>query len=236
MSDRLGAHPERFFWGAIQSFWDIVDLARIVREDKHPHLAPDTRFDFVGFSAGGFVALALLLENTEGLFAGSRATLFATCAAVRDMSLSSHLIVDQMAEIALMNLYVKYQQKLSGPRILHWMTEHSEGRWFNGFCGLRPDRQLLETRLREIASRLHGIANVNDQVIPCGGMFNALQGVRRDIPIPIDELDLGIHENPFASGTYDQRDRSIMTEFLNRERYGSAFERFIEITVDHLSR
>ena len=235
MSDRLGAHPERFFWGALQSYWDIVDLARQIREDRHPHLAPDARIDFLGFSAGGFVSLAVMLEDHAHRFQESRCVLFATCAAVRDMSLSSHLIVDQIAEISLMNLYVKYQQKLSNPRMIHWLTEHSEGRWLNGFCGLRPDRRRLEERLIEIAPRVMGIANANDQVIPSGGMFNALQGNRRNIPIRVEELELGIHENPFASSTYDQRDRSIITEFLDRERYGAAFERFIEANISHLS-
>ncbi len=236
MSDRLGAHPDRFFWGAIQSYWDVVDLVRTVRAGTHPHFTEDAVFDLFGFSAGGFVSLALMLENTEGLFDESRAVLFSTCAAVRDMSLSSPLIVDQHAEIALMQLYAKSPQKFSTTRQLHWLHEHSEGKWLNGFCGLRPDRSLLDGRLKEIAPRLFGIANSNDQVIPAGGMYNALQGIRRDIPVRIEELELGIHENPFASRNYETIDRSIITDFLNVEIYGGQFEKFIELSVGHLGK
>jgi pimeloyl-ACP methyl ester carboxylesterase len=236
ISHRLGTHPERFIWGAIQSFWDIVDLVRQIRDGRHAHVDPDAEIDLLGFSAGGYVALVLMLENPEGLFSHSRAVLFASGSMVRDVNLSSHLIVDQAAEIALMNLYVKHRKKLSGPRLLHWMEAHREGQWFNCFCGLMPDRARLDPRLRALAPRLLGIANSNDSVFPTGAIHNTLQGVHRDIPIRVEELDLGIHENPFAIPAYDWRDRAVITEFLSVPDYGCSFERFIALLCSHFSR
>ena len=236
ISDRLGSHPERFFWGAIQSYWDLVELVAMIDAGNHPHFEPGARIDVLGFSAGGFVALALLLENARNLFSNSRGILFSSCAAMRDISLSSYLIVDQLAEIALMNLFVKYQQKLSNQRLNHWLDHHAEGTWIRSFCGLMPDRARLTARLKEIAPRLLGIANTNDQVVPAGAMYNALQGIRRDTGVRMEELALGIHENPFVSSSYDPADRSIITESLNVERFGDAFEEFIRISVGHLSR
>jgi hypothetical protein len=236
ISDRLGAHPDRFFWGAIQSYWDLVDLARTIRSGEHPHFAEGTQIDMLGFSAGGYVSLALLLENTEGLFDRSRGVLFASGLAVRDVNLSSHLIVDHRAEVALMKLYVKYRERMESPRLHHWLTAHPEGAWFDALCGLMPKRAKVETRLREMSSRLLGIANTNDQVMPPGGMLNALQGIRRDTGVRVEELELGIHENPFASPDYNLRDRSMITDFMNVERYGTAFERFVTIVADHMGR
>ncbi len=236
ISHRLGTHPERFIWGAIQTYWDIVDLLRSVREGRHPHLREDAVIDLVGFSAGGYVALVMMLDNPEGLFTDSRAVIFSSGSMVRDVNLSSLLIVDQAAEIALMNMYVKHRKKLSGPRLLHWMEEHREGQWFNCFCGLMPDRVKLEPRLRAIAPRVVGIANTNDSVFPCGAIHNTLQGIHRDIPIRVEEIDLGIHENPFAIPAYDWRDRAVMTEFLSIPIFGDGFERFIGIIGSHLTR
>ncbi|MGA9120380.1 MAG: DUF6051 family protein [Bacteroidota bacterium] len=236
ISHRLGTHPERFIWGGIQTFWDIVDLIRAIREGRHAHIAENAEIDLVGFSAGGYVALALMLDDPEGLFAGSRAAIFASGSMVRDVNLSSHLIVDQAAEIALMNMFVKHRKKLSGPRLLHWMEQHHEGQWLNCFCGLMPDRARLEPRLRAIAPRVLGIANSNDSVFPTGAIHNALQGVHRDIPLRIAELELGIHENPFAIPAYDWRDRAVMTEFLSVADYGIAFEKFITLISSHFSR
>jgi pimeloyl-ACP methyl ester carboxylesterase len=235
ISERLGTHPERFFWGAIQSYWDLVALAREIRSGRHPHFEPDARLDLLGFSAGGYVALALLLEDPEGLFRDSRGVLFATCAAMRDASLSSHLIVDQAAEIALMNLFVKRQQQLSNPRLTHWLTEHPEGKWFRSFCGLRPERTRLEERLQKISGRILGIANTTDHVMPPGAMYNALQGIRRTTGVRMAELELGIHENPFVSSCYDPSDRTIITGFLDEKRFGKGFEEFINLVASHLT-
>ena len=235
ISERLGAYPERFFWGAMQSYWDIVDLVRQIRRGEHPHIAEDARIDLLGYSAGGYVALALLLANEEGLFEESRGVLFATCAAMRDVNLSSHLIVDLEAEIGLMKLYVKYEDRLANDRLKHWLDWHPEGRWFNAFCGLMPNRTRLEARLKEIAPRILGIANSNDQVMPPGAMLNALQGIRRSTGVRIDELDLGIHENPFSSPDYNQRDRAVVLDFMDEERYGAAFGAFIEKVVGHIA-
>ncbi|HTX98558.1 MAG TPA: DUF6051 family protein [Bacteroidota bacterium] len=236
ISHRLGTHPERFIWGAIQSFWDIVDLVRTIRQGNHPHFAEDARIDLLGFSAGGYVALALMLDDPEGLFSDSRAVIFASGSMVRDVNLSSMLIVDQAAEVALMNMYVKHRRKLSGPRLLHWMGEHHEGQWFNCFCDLMPDRAKLDPRLRQIASRVVGIANTNDSVFPFGAIHNTLQGNHRDIPVRIEEIDLGIHENPFAIPAYDWRDRAIMTQFLSVPLFGTGFERFVHVAGSHLAR
>ena len=35
---------------------------------------------------------------------------------------------------------------------------------------------------------------------------------------------LGIHENPFACPDYDQRERAMITEFLDIDRYGGEFD------------
>jgi hypothetical protein len=234
ISDRLHAHPERFMWGALQSYYDILDIVAMIRDNRHPHFEPDTRIDLMGFSAGGYISLALFLENAHRWFDDSRAVIFASCAAVRDVNLASPLILDHAAEMALMKLFVKYREKLMTPRLAHWFTAHSEGRWFDAFCGLMPDRTLLEPRLREVAPRLLGIANANDQVMTPGAMMNALQGRRRDTGVPIKELILGIHENPFASPDYNQRERQMITEFLDIERYGREFEDFIGIVCEHL--
>jgi hypothetical protein len=236
ISDRLGAHPDRFFWGAEQSYWDAIDLVRRIRTGSHPHFSSGARVDTFGFSAGGYVSLALMLENHENLFAESRGVVFASGIAVRDVNLASHLIVDHMAEVALMKLFVKYRDRLASPRLRHWFEHHPEGRWLNAFCGLIPDRTRLDRRLKELAPRLLGVANTNDQVMPAGAMLNSLQGIRRDTGVRVEELPLGIHENPFASPDYNLRDRSLILDFLNVARYGREFESFVEIVCGHFGR
>lgn len=233
ISERLEARPERFFWGAAQSYLDLVDLAREIRSGRHPHFASGARVDLFGFSAGGYLALLLLMEDPEGLFTDSRGVVFASGVATRDLNLSSPFILDLAAEVALMKLYVKNIDTLASARMQHWFEAHGEGKWIRALSGLRADRTRLEARLKEIQSRLLGISNVNDVVMPTGSMLNILQGLRRDTGVRVSELELGVHESPFVCPDYKQPHRRFITEFLDEQRYGKAFSEFIEQAVSH---
>lgn len=230
ISERLDAHPERFFWGGLQSYGDVVDLVRQVRRGEHPHVDPGARIDLLGYSAGGYLALALLLVNEGGLFEGSRAAIFESGAALRATNMSSRYIIDHACEVSLMKLYVRFTGRLANPRLSHWLSEHAVGRWFRALCGEESERPRLEARLRELSPRLLGLSNRNDEVIPAGAMLNTLQGLHRDTGVRVEELALGVHEHPFLCPDYQQRDRRFITEFLDVGLYGAGFERFIEAT------
>jgi pimeloyl-ACP methyl ester carboxylesterase len=235
MSDRLAARPERFFWGAVQSYLDLVDLARTIRSGRHPHFTPDARIDLFGFSAGGYLSLLLMLEDPEDLFNDSRGIVFASGVPTRDLNLLSPFILDLAAEIAMMRLYVKNLEKLSNRRMRHWFETHGEGRWMKALSGLRTDRARLEARLKQISGRLLGITNLNDDVMPTGSMLNTLQGLNRDTGVAVAEFEMGVHESPFVCASHDEPPRRFITEFLDQDRYGAVFEKFIETAVKHFS-
>ena len=235
ISDRLEQRPERLFWGAIQSYLDLVDLVREIRSGQNPHFESDARIDFLGYSAGGYISFLLLLENLDGIFNESRAALFASCIPARDLNLASPLILDMAAETTLMKLFVKSIDVKPGDRMQHWLASHGEGRWLRALSGIRPDRRALERRLKELASRVLGIANINDDVTPLNAVLDTLQGLRRDTGVQVVELDLGLHENPFVDVGGDRLARRGRIEFLDEQRYGTEFRRFIETVSDHLA-
>jgi pimeloyl-ACP methyl ester carboxylesterase len=235
ISDRLAARPERFFWGAVQSYLDLVDLARTIRSGRHPHFTPDARIDLFGFSAGGYLSLLLMLEDPEDLFKDSRGIVFASGVPSRDLNLLSPFILDLAAEIAMMRLYVKNLESLSSARMRHWFEAHGEGRWIKALSGLRTDRTRLEERLKQVSGRLLGITNLNDDVMPTGSMLNTLQGLNRDTGVEVSEFEMGVHESPFVCGNHQEPPRRFITEFLDEERYGAVFEKFIERAVMHFA-
>jgi pimeloyl-ACP methyl ester carboxylesterase len=235
ISDRLAARPERFFWGAVQSYLDLVDLARTIRSGRHPHFTPDARIDLFGFSAGGYLSLLLMLEDPEDLFKDSRGIVFASGVPSRDLNLLSPFILDLAAEIAMMRLYVKNLETLSSARMRHWFEAHGEGRWIKALAGLRTDRTRLEDRLKQVSDRLLGITNLNDDVMPTGSMLNTLQGLNRDTGVEVAEFEMGVHESPFVCANHQEPPRRFLTEFLDEERYGAVFEKFIERAVKHFS-
>jgi pimeloyl-ACP methyl ester carboxylesterase len=234
ISDRLAARPERFFWGAVQSYLDLVDLARTIRSGRHPHFTHDARIDLFGFSAGGYLSLILMLEDPEDLFKDSHSIVFASGVPTRDLNLLSPFILDLAAEVAMMRLYVKNLEGLASIRMRHWFEAHGEGRWIRALSGLRADRTLLEARLKQVGSRLLGITNVNDDVMPAGAMLNTLQGLNRDTGVGVAEFAMGVHESPFVCSDQNQPPRRFITEFLDQGRYGAVFEKFIERAVAHL--
>ncbi len=233
ISDRLEKRPERFFWGMVQSYLDLIDLVRTIRANKHPHLTENARVDFLGYSAGGYLSMLLLLEDEDGLFTESRAVVFGSGVAMRDLNLASPLILDSAAEDAMMRTYVKDIERFADSRMAHWFEAHGVGRWFRAFSGMRPDIPTVEKRMREVAPRLLGICNVNDMVMPLGAALNTLQGVRRDNGVRVVELELGAHESPFVCPSLDNSLRRSITEFIDVEAYGAPFEKFVLEVARH---
>jgi len=238
ISERLEPRPERFFWGAIQSYWDIVDFVRQIRGGKHEqlkkHFTQDAQVNFLGYSSGGYLALALLAINHEELFSESRASLFASCVEMDELRPASPYVVDGRAELFLRTLYVNRFGELPNERMKHWLNHHPEARWLSSFAGKPPDRAQREAHLRVLAPRIFGIANTNDQVMPRGAMLNGLQGIDRDTGVRVESLSLGIHECPFAFADYNQSDAEFILGTVNEQLYGSEFEQFIHWIVKHL--
>ena len=235
LSERLDAHPERFFWGGLQSYGDVVDLVKQIRAGNHPYVDAEAQVDLIGYSAGGYLSLGLMLGDEDGLFSKSRCALFASGAVLRSTHLSTRLIMDMACEISLMKLYVRFTQRLASPRLSHWLTDHEEGRWFRALFGEESERPRLEARLRELAPRLLAIANSNDEVIPAGAVLNTMQGLHRDTGVRVETIALGVHEHPFVCPDYEQRDRRFITEFLDLPVFGPGFEQFIKVSAEFMA-
>jgi hypothetical protein len=146
------------------------------------------------------------------------------------------MILDAAAQNALVKMYVREIDLVPSPRMKHWLHCHCEGVWFRALAGLRADTLMTEERLRQIASRILGIANANDSVTPAGSMMNTLQGLRRDTGIEVVEFSLGLHESPFVSDNYGHQCRHFVTEVLDETRYGQSFDRFIQVCGSHFGQ
>jgi hypothetical protein len=187
LSRRIEAHPGRFFRAGLHTANDLADLARAARDGALGPLPPRTRLHFLGYSAGGYLALTLLLADTEGLFSQSRAVLFAAGApAASGVRMDSLLILDATASRAL-RAFHEGEAPGADPEVERWLREHPLGRSFQRIF-LGDD---LARALAPLQGRLIALAGAADAVIPTSGMAAALPGV------PLYTLDLGIHEAPF---------------------------------------
>jgi len=76
LSTRLQLAPERFLWSGLETYYDVLQLIREIRSGRHPSIHPEAEIGIFGYSIGAFLAEMLMLENTHGLFSGSKALLF----------------------------------------------------------------------------------------------------------------------------------------------------------------
>ncbi|MBM3263786.1 MAG: hypothetical protein FJY97_10240 [candidate division Zixibacteria bacterium] len=233
ISLRLAQAPERFFGGGLQSFYDTLDLRDRIASGFHPGRRPGARMHFLGYSAGGYLALTLLMADPEQRFCDSRAVLFASCAPADGMHPGSIFIMDTDAAdrlagflknhaLADVHLTGKLAQLAQVP--LYWID-----RIFSGDIA-------HSDRLTALKDRVMGVANPSDRVITAKGMKRNLTDVS------LLSLPLGIHEFPFnlpdpLIEVYDRRQEPTKT-LLNRvgdghriaEPYRTVFEAFIRET------
>ena len=235
ISERLGRAPERYLLGGLQSCFDAADLVARIEGGDHASCRAGARVRFLGYSAGGYLALVLLLADPFGRFSGARAALFASGAPLGGIRPESLFIMDDSAAKGL-SAYLRDGSFPDGlpmgapvdgrhrPLVdppLRWLKEVL----FHG--------DALAARMKDLQDRLLVVVNPADRVI------SADQAERNLRPAPVLRLDLGVHEFPFTMGVplpdrYDRRGketRSMIRNVRNAHRIGpeyrSAFDRFI---------
>lgn len=238
ISERLNRSPERYLLGGLQSCFDAVDLVARIEGGDHASCRAGARVRFLGYSAGGYLALVLLLADPFGQFSDARAALFASGAPLGGIRPESLFIMDDSAAKGLSaylrggsfpdgaiegrrgNLVDGRHRQLVDPP-LRWLKEVL----FHG--------DALAARMKDLQDRLLVVVNPADRVI------SADQTEWNLHPAPVLRLDLGVHEFPFTTGEplpdrYDRRGketRSMIRNVRNAHRIGpeyrSAFDRFV---------
>ena len=230
ISDRLSQAPERYVLGGLQSYFDAVDLADRIQAGGHEGCRAGASVRFLGYSAGGYLALILLLDDPGGRFSNGRAALFASGAPLDGIRPGSLFIMDDAAanrlsaylqgrSLLLDTVDGRHRKLVEAPA--RWLAEvlfHGEG---------------LKDRMEILRDRLLLVVNPADQVISAERAASNLH------PATVLRLDLGVHEFPFTTGdqlplVYDRRAAATRTMIRNVRNahqispaYRSAFDRFI---------
>ncbi len=238
ISERLGLAPERYCLGGLQSCFDAADLVARIEAGDHPSCRPGARVRFLGYSAGGYLALVLLLADPFGRFSNARAALFASGAPLDGIRPESLFIMDDSAAKGL-STYLRDGSLPDGA------IKGRRGKLIDGRHRPLVDPPLrwlkevlfhgdaLAARMKDLQDRLMVVVNPADRVI------SADQTEWNLHPAPVLRLDLGVHEFPFTTGEplpdrYDRRakeTRTMIRNVRNAHRIGpeyrSAFDRFI---------
>lgn len=242
LSKRMAERPDRFVRGTMQTYRDVVDLARGLRDGAHPTLssrfARGARVSFLAYSIGGYLAKVALLADPEGLFSDSRCVLFSTGAALADVRPQTILILDTDG-----------QQRLYA----HYDTDEGRAGRHPSFDDVRADAKEraaltamlyagspLVDPLRALGGRVAGIANVADTVFPW-------DAVRKTFAtLSCEQLELGLHELPFnqrgpLGETYsDKEGRRLLLAVVRSYAVGEdlrpQFAKFVDLCAQQLIR
>lgn len=238
ISERLGLAPERYCLGGLQSCFDAADLVARIEAGEHVSCRAGARVRFLGYSAGGYLALVLLLADPFGRFSNTRAALFASGAPLGGIRPGSLFIMDDAAAEGL-------SAYLRGASFPNGVSKVRQGNLVDGRHRRLVDPPLrwlkevlfhgdaLAARMKDMQDRLLVVVNPADRVI------SADQAERNLYPAPVLRLELGVHEFPFTTGEplpdrYERRakeTRSMIRNLRNAHRIGpeyrSAFDRFV---------
>ena len=230
ISMRISEAPDRFTREGLQSYYDVIRLCDSIQAGEHPGCRPGAKLHFLGYSAGGYLSMTLMLANPGGRFAESRCVVFASCAALEDMHPASIFIVDIEGETRLMEFLRSrgYERSVFDASVetlvdepTFWLTET----FFHGSA--------LTARMAALRTRLLAIAGIDDRVITAEGMTRNMSA------LDILRLPLGIHEFPFTipdplTDTYDRRQAAtkalisgIRDSYRIGDHYQDAFTHFI---------
>ncbi len=243
ISERLDLAPERYCLGGLQSCFDAADLVARIERGEHASCRAGARVRYLGYSAGGYLALVLLLTDPFGRFSDARAALFASGAPLGGIRPESLFIMDDSAARGL-SAYLRSGSFPDGLPV----RAAVDGRRGNLVDG--HHRRLVDPPLRWLKEvLLHGDAlaarmkNLQDRLLvvvnPADRVISADQAEWNLHPAPVLRLDLGVHEFPFTTGEplpdrYDRRGketRSMIRNVRNAHRIGpeyrSAFDRFV---------
>lgn len=243
LSHRMATRPDRFLRGTLQTYRDVLDVARALDRGDDPQLAPlfagGTRVSFLGYSIGGYLAQLALLANEDGLFSDARGVLFSTGAALAQVRPQTILILDTHAQDQLVATYdtADAREGRGIPLFDELGAFASERKWLLSM--LYADSTYREG-LRGLGARVRAIANVRDLVFPIDAVRDALDVVARD------EVELGLHELPFNQSAplgevYTDREgrRLLLTVVKSHtvaDELRAGFAQFVDMAHAQLAR
>ena len=242
LSHRMATRPDRFLRGTLQTYRDVLDLARTLDRGDSPQWShwfqARTRVSFLGYSIGGYLAQLAMLANEDGLFSDSRVLLFSTGAALAQVRPQTILILDTHAQDQLVATYDTPETREHGRLALFDDVGAfaSERKWLLSM--LYADGTYREG-LRALGARARAISNVRDLVFPIDAVRDALDGVGRD------ELELGLHELPFNQSAplgevyTDREGRRLLLTVVKSHTVADdlrdGFAKFVDLAHGHLA-
>lgn len=205
LSTRLDKHPEWFCTSGLQSCYDLIALAQMIRNGKHPLFRSGSSVDFFAYSVGAFLLEVLLIANPDELFSESKSFLFLGGSSFEQMQGISRYIMDAKAFDRLGEVFIRHDPGMVKEKINIEHLNSFNTLWAAFMSMLRIDRfqALRERSFHRLRSQISAVGLARDQVIPARSILQTLRNGSKQRKIPMSVLDFPYpysHENPFPMG------------------------------------
>ncbi len=211
LSERISENPLRFYTAGKQSFNDIMQLAREIKQGLHPLFRTDTKLDIFSYSIGAFLSEIVLMVNQDRLWDDSKFFAFCGGGIFSSMFGESRSIMDKQAFSTLHQFYMNEfgQNNINSP------NHDTLYRSFNAMISPEKNPWLRHQFFNETKNRLQCLMLLKDKVMPYEGVSQAM-GV--DLATQnVNVLDFPFkysHENPFPVN--DLQDKTLIDEAFEK--------------------
>lgn len=193
ISSRLEAHPQRIFWSGLQTYSDITEVVKSIKNGKIKSIPPEANLDLFGYSIGSFLSLIIKMADPNQYFTRSKVFCFCGGMTIDRMFPISKYIMDTQATVKMQSVFTELLSAdfKSDPRLKHYQNEslHPQESWFKKMLRYNYFQKEREERIQEIQSQIKAYVLEKDSVAPPIEALNTLRGGYRNINVDIEIKD-----------------------------------------------
>ncbi|WP_241330024.1 DUF6051 family protein [Chryseobacterium arthrosphaerae] len=230
ISSRLEAHPQRIFWSGLQTYSDIIEVVKEIKNSTIKSISPDAKLDLFGYSIGSFLSMIIKMADPHHFFTASKVFCFCGGMTIDRMFPISKYIMDSQATIKMQSVFTellssdfKFDQRLK-----HYQDDvlHPQESWFKKMLRYNYFQSEREERMQEIRSQIKAYVLGKDSVAPPIEALNTLQGGYRNIDVEVEVRDFPFDYSHMVPFPLTHRHKTEVTQ---------AFHQFIQSACDFYS-
>jgi hypothetical protein len=193
ISSRLEAHPQRIFWSGLQTYSDITEVVKEIKNNKIKGISPEADLDLFGYSIGSFLSMIIKMADPNHYFTRSKVFCFCGGMTIDRMFPISKYIMDTQATIKMQSVFTELLSSdfKSDTRLKHYQNEelHPQESWFKKMLRYNYFQREREERIHEIQSQIKAYVLEKDSVAPPIEALNTLRGGYRNINVEVEIKD-----------------------------------------------
>jgi len=227
ISSRLEAHPQRIFWSGLQTYCDITEVVKDIKNGKIKSISKEAGLDLFGYSIGAFLSLIIKMADPHHYFTQSKVFCFCGGMTIDRMFPISKYIMDTQATVKMQSVFTELLSSdfKSDPRLKHYQNEelHPQESWFKKMLRYNYFQKEREERIYEIQSQIKAYVLEKDRVAPPIEALNTLQGGYRNINVDIEIRDFPFEYSHMVPFPLTHKHKKEVTE---------AFLQFVQSATD----